>query len=90
MKQISGLHSRFFVDARLFREKEDAQMQQAFQKFFPRTTAKLLDEKGQDLVEYGLTMAVIALGSVAGMTAVAQSLNEAFLHAGSVLTTAIS
>jgi Flp pilus assembly pilin Flp len=57
---------------------------------FPQITAKLLDETGQDLVEYGLTMAVIAFGSVAGMTAVAHSVNSAFLAVGQVLTSNIS
>ena len=65
-------------------------MRQAFYKLCPRINAKLLDEKGQDLVEYGLAMTVIALGSVAGATAVAQSLNQAFLNIGSLLTNAIS
>ncbi len=65
-------------------------MKETFHKFFPLIAAKLLDETGQDLVEYGLAMAVIALGGVAGMSAVAQSMSNAFLAVANVLTTAIS
>lgn len=65
-------------------------MSQFIRNLFPQITAKLFDETGQDLVEYGLTMAVIALGSVAGMTAVAQSLNQVFLAVGTLLTSTIS
>jgi Flp pilus assembly pilin Flp len=57
---------------------------------FNQITAMLLDESGQDLVEYGLTMAVIVLGSVAGMTAVAQSVNQTFLVVGGLLSSSIS
>lgn len=57
---------------------------------FRQITAKLLNESGQDLVEYGLTMAVVALGSIAGMTSVAQSLNQAFVLVGSLVTSAIT
>ncbi|HMG85648.1 MAG TPA: hypothetical protein VK574_07885 [Terracidiphilus sp.] len=65
-------------------------MPEFIRSLFPHITAKLLDETGQDLVEYGLTMAVVALGSVAGMSAVAQSLNQIFRAAGTLLTSSIS
>jgi Flp pilus assembly pilin Flp len=57
---------------------------------FTRLLANLLDEKGQDLVEYTLTFTMIALGSVAGMSAVAQGVNQTFLALGNVLTTAVA
>jgi Flp pilus assembly pilin Flp len=59
-------------------------------RLFSKIASKLFDEKGQDLVEYSLTFAVIALGSIAGMHAVAQSINDAFLAVGNLLTTSIS
>lgn len=65
-------------------------MAKFIRNLFPRIVVKLLDETGQDLVEYSLTFAVVALGSVAGMNAVAQDLNQAFLAVGNLLTTSIS
>jgi pilus assembly protein Flp/PilA len=35
-------------------------------------------EDGQDLVEYSLVVALIALGAVAGMSALASGINNAF------------
>jgi pilus assembly protein Flp/PilA len=35
-------------------------------------------EEGQDLVEYALVVALIALGAVAGMSALAGGINSAF------------
>jgi len=35
-------------------------------------------EEGQDLVEYALVVALIALGAVAGMSALAGGINRAF------------
>jgi Flp pilus assembly pilin Flp len=65
-------------------------MHELIRNHFNQITAMVLDETGQDLVEYGLTMAVIALGSVAGMTAVAQSVNQTFLVVGGLLSSSIS
>jgi Flp pilus assembly pilin Flp len=65
-------------------------MQEAFYKFFPLIAAKLLDETGQDLVEYGLAITVIALGGVAGTSAIAQGISETCLSVGSVLSAAIT
>jgi pilus assembly protein Flp/PilA len=38
----------------------------------------LLDEKGQDLVEYALVVALIGLGATAGMNQLATEINSAF------------
>jgi len=46
----------------------------------------LLLEDGQDLVEYSLVFAMIALGSVTGMGALASGLNEVFSTVSSTLT----
>ena len=45
------------------------------------------EEKGQDLVEYGLLVVLVALGAVAGMSFLATAINSVFSNAGSTLTT---
>jgi pilus assembly protein Flp/PilA len=47
------------------------------------------DESGQDLIEYALVAAIIALGATAAMTSLAGSINTAFSKIGSSLTSAI-
>lgn len=50
----------------------------------------LLDEQGQDLVEYGLVLALIAFAAAAGMSTLASALNTVFTGVGTTLTTYIS
>jgi len=50
----------------------------------------LLDEEGQDLIEYALVVALIAFAATAGMNALATSLNAAFTSVGTTLTTYIT
>ncbi len=45
------------------------------------------EEEGQDLVEYGLLVVLVALGAVAGMSFLATAINSVFSNAGSTLTT---
>jgi pilus assembly protein Flp/PilA len=47
----------------------------------------LINENGQDLVEYSLVLAMIALGSVSGMGYLATGLNDVFSTVSSTLTT---
>ncbi len=47
------------------------------------------DESGQDLVEYALIAALIAVGAVAAMDTLATSISSAFSKIGSVLTNAV-
>ena len=42
-------------------------------------------EEGQDLVEYALIVALIALAATAGMSVLADAINSAFSHLGSLL-----
>lgn len=42
-------------------------------------------EEGQDLVEYALIVALIALAATAGMDTLASAINSAFGHLGSLL-----
>ncbi len=44
------------------------------------------DESGQDLVEYGLVVALIALAAITGMQALATSIGNAFTTIGTKLT----
>lgn len=46
----------------------------------------LSDEQGQDLIEYALVVALIALAATAGMTTVANDINQAFTNIGTKLT----
>ena len=48
------------------------------------------DESGQDLIEYALIAALIALGSVLTMKALANSINSAFTKIGTLLNANIS
>jgi len=47
----------------------------------------LVREGGQDLVEYSLVLAMIALGSVVGMSSLASGINDVFSSVSSTLTT---
>jgi pilus assembly protein Flp/PilA len=46
----------------------------------------LKDEAGQDLVEYALIVALIALAAVLGMNVLATAINQAFSTVGSKLS----
>jgi len=46
------------------------------------------DTEGQDLIEYALLAALVALGAVAGMTALAGGINQKFTDVSSSLQNA--
>ena len=48
----------------------------------------LRDESGQDLIEYALVAAIIALGAVTAMTSLAGTIGNTFNTIGTKLTTA--
>ena len=50
----------------------------------------LMDENGQDLIEYALVVALIAFAATAGMGTLAADINNAFIKIGTKLTTAIT
>jgi pilus assembly protein Flp/PilA len=50
---------------------------------------RLKGEYGQDLVEYALVVALIAFAAVAGMSTLANDINDAFVSIGNDLTGAI-
>lgn len=45
------------------------------------------DERGQDLIEYALVVALIAFAATAGMNTVATDINNAFTNIGNKLLT---
>jgi pilus assembly protein Flp/PilA len=47
------------------------------------------DESGQDLIEYALVAALIALGATAAMNSLAGSISTAFSTVGTKLSTAV-
>jgi pilus assembly protein Flp/PilA len=49
----------------------------------------VLREEGQDLVEYALVVALIAVGATAGMQTLANDINAAFVSLGSSVTTLV-
>jgi len=55
----------------------------------PMLSALIRDESGQDLIEYALVAAIIALGATAAMTTLAGSITAAFNKIGTSLTTAV-
>ncbi len=63
------------------------------QDIFPVLTACLrtilANEEAQNLTEYALCFTMVALGTVAGMDAIAHSVNTTFFAVTTTLTTAI-
>jgi pilus assembly protein Flp/PilA len=47
----------------------------------------LKDESGQDLIEYVLAIALVALTATAGMKTVAAAINTAFMNIGTKIST---
>jgi len=50
----------------------------------------LLDDSGQDLIEYALVVALIAFAATVGMGNVAQGINDSFSKIASRLASAIT
>jgi pilus assembly protein Flp/PilA len=48
----------------------------------------LVQEEGQDLIEYALVVALIAFAAVTSMKTLANDINQIFLSIGTALTTA--
>ncbi|HEY3704328.1 MAG TPA: Flp family type IVb pilin [Terracidiphilus sp.] len=53
---------------------------------FQNLKSSLMQEEGQDLVEYALVVALIALAATAGMKALATDISAAFNSVGSQLS----
>jgi pilus assembly protein Flp/PilA len=55
-------------------------------KFYIKMQNLLSGDEGQDLVEYALVVALIALAATAGMKVLATDLSNAFSNVGATLT----
>jgi len=58
-------------------------------EFFLRLQTRiqiLLNDNGQDLIEYALVVALIAFAATVGMSTVAADINQAFSNIGTKLT----
>ena len=62
-------------------------MKDKFLKLSAKIQTVLMSEEGQDLIEYALVVALIALAATAGMKAVAGGINLAFTNIGTKLST---
>lgn len=65
-------------------------MKDGIWKFSLRMQDVLSSEDGQDLVEYALVVALIALGAVTSMQTLANDINNAFGTIGNNLTSAMA
>ena len=54
-----------------------------------RMKSLLDDEQGQDLIEYGLLVALVAFAATVGMGSLATSINAAFTSIGTTLSNAV-
>ena len=61
-------------------------MKNAFLMLSVRIQNLLSREEGQDLIEYALVVALIALAATAGMGTLATDINKAFTNIGNTLT----
>jgi pilus assembly protein Flp/PilA len=56
---------------------------------YSRLLHLISEQHGQDLVEYALVVALIALGATAGLSTLASDVNKAFTNIGTSLTSLI-
>ena len=64
-------------------------MKDTMLKLYIKMQNLLSSDEGQDLVEYALVVALIALAATAGMKTLATDLNSAFTSVGTTLNTDI-
>ena len=62
-------------------------MKETLLKLSAKLQTLMLQEEGQDLIEYALVVALIAFAATAGMSTLATDINQAFTSIGTTLTT---
>jgi pilus assembly protein Flp/PilA len=62
-------------------------MKERLLKLSAKLQTLMLQEEGQDLIEYALVVALIAFAATAGMSTLATDINAAFTSIGTTLTT---
>jgi pilus assembly protein Flp/PilA len=67
------------------KKRENHSMKDIMLKLYVRAQNLLSSEEGQDLVEYALVVALIALAATAGMKTLASDLSAAFSTVGTTL-----
>ena len=60
-----------------------------FLDFCSKLQLLLSNEDGQDLIEYAMVVALIALGATAGMSSLAGDINNAFAAIGNTLNSSV-
>lgn len=60
-------------------------MKETMLKLSAKIQTLMLQEEGQDLIEYALVVALIALAATAGMGTLASDINTAFTNVGTKL-----
>jgi pilus assembly protein Flp/PilA len=70
--------------------QEKTQMKDKLMQLSAKLQVLLLNEEGQDLIEYALVVALIAFSATAGMKSLASSINAAFLQVGTTLSSYIT
>jgi len=58
-------------------------------KLYVKFQSLMAQDEGQDLVEYALVVALLALGAIAGMGTLAGDINTSFTTVGTKLTGAL-
>lgn len=60
-------------------------MKETMLKLYVKAQNLLSSDEGQDLVEYALVIALIALAATAGMNTLASDISSAFTHVGTTI-----
>jgi pilus assembly protein Flp/PilA len=64
-------------------------MKETMLKLSAKVQTLLLQEEGQDLIEYALVVALIAFAATVGMKQLATDINTAFVNIGTTLNSTI-
>ncbi|HEY1580310.1 MAG TPA: hypothetical protein VGF82_24865 [Terracidiphilus sp.] len=65
-------------------------MNNLFLKMYGAAQTRLEDDEAQSITEYAMAFSLIALGTVAGMSAVAHSVNHTFIALATTITTGVT
>jgi pilus assembly protein Flp/PilA len=64
-------------------------MKETMLKLSAKLQTLMLQEEGQDLIEYALVVALIAFAATTGMRSLATAINTAFINIGTTLNSTI-
>jgi pilus assembly protein Flp/PilA len=66
---------------------EKIEMKETMLKLSTKLQTLMLQEEGQDLIEYALVVALIAFAATVGMQSLATGINQLFINLGTTLGT---